>query len=99
MIAELGFLRTLTVALDERFKVTMKPLDDDSNPIGLSGGAPANSNGGDCESVAGQIGVTLLELSLQARGAGLTTLAFLLEAAALEAGAACQSGYEPPPAS
>lgn len=75
----------------------MKPLQGNDS---TAGGQPHLSkfNSEDGAHVAEQIGATLLELSLQAREAGLTTLAFLLEAAALEAGSVSQSGYAPPPA-
>ncbi len=82
-----------------RLKATMKPLqDNDSTTAGRHDDRIGDSGGGNSAHVAEHIGITLLELSLQARGAGLTTLAFLLEAAALEA-AASQPGYDAPPAS
>ncbi len=65
----------------------MKPLH---LPESTPGQAAENSVAGsivpqDCVKTAEHIGMTLVELSGQARAAGLTTLAFLLEAAALEA--------------
>jgi len=51
--------------------------------------------------IAEEIGIEALGMAKWARAAGLTTLGFLLESAALEAGAhvaALQTAEDPPPA-
>lgn len=55
-----------------------------------AGGAPR-----DAGRIAADIGTAALELAKQANGAGLTTLGYLLESAALEAGAEAASSAWP----
>ena len=55
-------------------------------PSGATGRLPPNAG-----RIAADIGTAALELAKQANGAGLTTLGYLLESAALEAGAEAAS--------
>ncbi len=56
-----------------------------------AGGRPAESSA----AVAENIGVAALELAKRAQAAGLTTLGYLLESVALEAGAAAAASSWP----
>ena len=60
----------------------------DGGPVqsGATGRLPCNAG-----RIAADIGTAALELAKQANGAGLTTLGYLLESAALEAGAEAAS--------
>jgi len=71
-----------------------QPLTD-----GQADRAAAEPSSNDSASVAENIGIAALELAKRARAAGFTTIGYLLECAALEAGAKAAASKWPADAS
>jgi hypothetical protein len=59
---------------------------------GVSDNGVSESAGSDSAKIAEDIGIAALELAKRARDAGLPTIGYLLESAALEAGAEAAAG-------